>query len=185
MSPGAHLLFSWLSGVEFLKNRRERTLVALTGLAPDLDGLGIIVDKITGSTTYYFNYHHYWGHSIFAAITLATVSSLLSKTQGVRVWFLSMFVVHLHILCDVLGSKGPDGYQWPVYYFYPLLPEFGLTWKYQWELNAWPNLVIIFILFSLSGYYAVTKKITFLEVFSTRLDKETFIMYRKYVQKDA
>lgn len=185
MSPGAHLLFSWLSGIELLKNRRERSFVALAGIAPDLDGLGVIVDKITRTTNYFFQHHHYLGHSIFAAILFASIASFLSKTQKITVWLLSFFVIHLHILCDVIGSRGPDGYQWPVYYLYPIFPNLGLTWKHQWELNAWQNLLILFVLFCISFYYAATKQISFLEVFSSRLDKEAFAMYKKYVRKET
>lgn len=150
MTPGAHLLISWLSTVEILKERRERTLVALTGVAPDLDGLGIIVDKFTGTTHYYFNYHHYLGHSIFSALFFATLASLFSKSQKLAVWLLSFLVVHLHLLGDIIGSKGPDGFHWPIYYLYPFNSTFELTWKHQWELDAWQNQVIIIICF----YYA-------------------------------
>ena len=117
MTPGAHLIFSWLSGVEFLQNRRERAIVALSGLAPDIDGVGIIIDKVTGTTNYYFEHHHYLGHSVFAAIAIATLASFLAKIQKLRVWFIALFVTHLHFICDIAGSKGPDGYQWPVYIY--------------------------------------------------------------------
>ena len=63
-------------------------------------------------------------------------------------------MVHLHILCDVIGSKGPDGYHWPIFYFYPLDSEIALSWQYQWELNAWPNMLIMLVAFILCGYYA-------------------------------
>ena len=185
MSPGAHLLFSWLSSVKILKNRRERTLVSVAGVAPDLDGLGLIVDKVTGTTNYFFQYHHYLGHSIFSAIVISTIASLLATSQRLQVWSISFFVVHLHLLCDVIGSKGPEGHQWPIYYLYPLNTSYGITWKYQWELNAWQNILILGLLLVGTAYYAKTKKITFLEVFSGRLNEEAFKIYRKYVRKSA
>ena len=52
MYPGTHLLVSWTSAVNFLQGRRERAVVALTGVAPDLDGLGLIIDEFTGTTGY-------------------------------------------------------------------------------------------------------------------------------------
>lgn len=183
MSPGAHLLIAWLSGAELLENTRERRILAIAGVAPDLDGVGIIFDRISGTSNYYFEYHHYLGHSIFAALIIATISSFVARTQRKLVWRLSFIVVHLHILCDVVGSKGPDGYQWPVYYFYPVYPDVGITWKYQWQLNAWPNILIIVVLFGVTMYYARKKRITFLEVFSKRLDEEAFKMYFKYCTK--
>lgn len=183
MVTGAHLLISWLSTVEVLKERRERVLVTLSGIAPDLDGAGIIVDTITETTDYYFKYHHYLGHSIFSAFFFATIAATLAKTQKSIVWLMSFLLVHVHILCDVIGSKGPDGYQWPIYYFYPLNSKYELTWTHQWELDAWQNQVTMGVLFSISLYYAAKKKMTFLEVFSQRLDKEAFVIYNKYIRK--
>lgn len=185
MSPGAHLIFSWLCTAEVIKNRRERVLVSLAGVSPDLDGLGLIIDKMTSSTNFYSQFHHYIGHSIFSAFFISTVMTLLAKSQRGIVFLLSFVLIHMHILFDVIGSKGPDGYQWPIYYFYPLNSEYGLTWSGQWELNAWQNNVVMLFLLLGSVYYAVTKKITFLEVFSKRLNQEVFIMYAKYFRKHA
>jgi len=185
MAPGAHLLISWLSTVEVLKERRERVLVTLTGVAPDLDGLGAIVDKLTGTTDLYFKYHHYLGHSILSALVIATIAACFAKSQRLLVWFLSVLIVNVHVICDVAGSKGPDGYQWPVYYLYPLYPEYELTWVHQWELNAWQNQVIMFFLLCACLFYAATKKITFLEVISKKLDQEAINMYNKYVRRNA
>lgn len=182
MTPGAHLLISWVASVEFLEHRRERTLVTLSGLAPDIDGLGIVIDKLTGVTDYYFSYHHYLGHSILSPFVIATLVSWLATAQRSIVWVCSFVVVQIHVLCDVLGSKGPDGYQWPVYYLYPFNSEYELTWKYQWELDAWQNQLIIGIMFIITLYYASKRRITFLEVFSQRLNEEAFIMYDKYIR---
>lgn len=185
MSPGAHLLFSWLSGVNIFKNRRERRLVAVAGVAPDLDGLGLIIDKLSGTTSYFNEYHHYFGHSIFSAIVIASFASVLAGRQKLMVWGAAFFVVHLHILCDIAGSKGADGHQWPIYYLYPLYPSYGVTWEHQWELNAWQNIIIMVLLLLLCGYYAATKNISFLEIFSVRLDNEAFKIYNRYVRKKA
>lgn len=179
------MLFSWLSGVNIFKNRRERSLVAIAGVAPDLDGLGFIIDKVSGTTNYFFQYHHYLGHSIFSAIVIASIASVIARSQRVKVWGVAFFVVHLHILCDIVGSKGPDGHQWPIYYLYPLYPSYGMTWEHQWELNAWQNILIMMFLLLLSAYYAATKGLTFLEIFSGRLNSEAFRIYKKYVQKNT
>jgi membrane-bound metal-dependent hydrolase YbcI (DUF457 family) len=183
MSPGSHLLFSWLSAAEIINNRRERVLVSISGIAPDLDGLGVIVDKITGSTNFYLQYHHYLGHSIFSALFISALATLLAKTQKVIVFILSLILVHAHIFFDIIGSRGPDGYQWPIYYLYPINPAYSVTWSGQWELNAWQNNIIMLFLLLGCVYYAVTKKITFLEVFSNRLNREAFVMYSKYFAK--
>jgi inner membrane protein len=49
---------------------------------------------------------------------------------------------HLHILCDLIGARGPDGDQWPVPYFKPFSNSIQLTWHGQWALNGWQNFVI-------------------------------------------
>lgn len=182
MSPGSHLLLSWLSSVNILRNRRERVLVSLAGVAPDMDGLGLVIDKFTGTTNYFFQYHHYLGHSIFSAIVISTIASIMATAQRSHVWCLSFFVVHLHLLCDVVGSKGPEGHQWPIYYFYPLNTSYKITWKHQWELNAWQNLMILGLLLAGSAYYAKSKKITFFEIFSSRLNERALKMYHKYIR---
>lgn len=170
MTPNLHLLISWVSSVEFLKERRERTLVAISGIAPDIDALGGFVDSFTGTTDYYSKYHHYLGHSLFSVIILSTLAMFLAKTQKKIVWLLSFAIIHIHFLCDVIGSRGPDGYQWPIYYLYPFNSTFSLKWSGQWELNAWQNILLLGILLSICGFYAVTKRITFVEVFSPKLD---------------
>ncbi len=185
MAPGTHLLFSWLTTVKILKARRERAIVTVSGITPDIDGLGIVMDKLTGTSNLYLQYHHYLGHSIFSAFVISVLATFFAKAQKKAVFMLSFLLVHMHILFDILGSKGPDGYQWPIYYLYPLKPELGLTWSGQWQLSAWQNHVFMLVLALISIYYAVTKKITFFEVFSTKLNDEVFKMYRKYFAKDC
>ncbi|KZN34376.1 hypothetical protein N480_22495 [Pseudoalteromonas luteoviolacea S2607] len=183
MAPVAHLLFSWLTTVKIIKNRRERALVASAGVLPDLDGMGLFVDWLTGKTNFYLMYHHYIGHSIFAAIFISTLLAVLSKTQKRLVFLLSFLVVHFHILFDIVGSKGPDGYQWPIFYFFPINSSFSITWTGQWELNAWQNQLFMLMLLSISLYVAVTKKLTFLEVFSVQLNKALFDLCKRYFYK--
>jgi inner membrane protein len=49
---------------------------------------------------------------------------------------------NLHILCDLIGARGPDGDQWPIPYLKPFSNAIQLTWHGQWALNAWQNFVI-------------------------------------------
>lgn len=185
MAPGAHLLISWLSTVEIFKARRERVLVTLSGVAPDLDGLGLVVDKITGTTTYYFNYHHYLGHSIFSAVILSSLVWLISTQQRVLATVFAFIIVHLHILCDLVGSKGPDGYQWPIYYLYPYNDTYSLSWSGQWALNAWPNQLIFVVSMGLCAYYINKRQISFFEIFGRKFDATAVQMYKTLVAKIA
>jgi hypothetical protein len=56
--------------------------------------------------------------------------------------FLVFISFHLHLLCDLIGARGPDGDQWPIPYLKPFSNAVQLTWHGQWALNAWQNFVI-------------------------------------------
>jgi hypothetical protein len=66
-------------------------------------------------------------------------------------WLTALLVFvsfHLHLLCDLIGARGPDGDQWPIPYLKPFSNSIQLTWHGQWALNGWQNFVItsIFLL---------------------------------------
>ncbi len=169
MTPGTHLIASWLVGVELLKERRERTIVAFSGLAPDLDGLGAVTDKLNLTTDLYIKYHHYLGHNIYFITLISLLASIIAKSQKASVFALSFIAMHIHILCDLAGSGSEGGHQWPIFYLYPN-SEFSLTWQHQWLLNSWQNNVFVALLFFIMGYYQITKKISILEIFSTKIE---------------
>jgi len=52
MSPETHLLASWIIAVKTTDNRRDCRLVALAGLLPELDGLGVLADMATRALGY-------------------------------------------------------------------------------------------------------------------------------------
>jgi LexA-binding, inner membrane-associated putative hydrolase len=56
--------------------------------------------------------------------------------------FLVFVSFHLHLLCDLIGARGPDGDQWPIPYLKPFSNTLQLTWHGQWALNAWQNSLI-------------------------------------------
>ena len=63
MSPITHFLTGWLvANASDQINRRERAIITLAAVAPDLDGLGVVADFLTRSSehplTLYSDYHH-------------------------------------------------------------------------------------------------------------------------------
>lgn len=48
----------------------------------------------------------------------------------------------LHLLFDLAGSRGADGYQWPLPVLWPFSTRWQLVWSGQWQLSAWPNTAI-------------------------------------------
>jgi hypothetical protein len=73
---------------------------------------------------------------------------------------------HLHLLCDLIGSRGPDGDQWPIPYLQPFSNALQLTWHGQWALNGWPNLAITVLLLLTTVWLAWRLETSPLELFS-------------------
>ena len=99
--------------------------------------------------------------------------------------FLVFVSFHLHLLCDLAGARGPDGYQWPIPYLRPFSNVLQFTWHGQWALNAWQN-------FALTGFLllatlACVSKVgaTPLQLVSRRWDAEVVkaVQKRSHVHK--
>lgn len=137
---------SWTLGERFLKDPGDAVRVAAAGLLPDLDSLGIVVDLGNGwlgrpATEYYASLHHFLLHGAAGALAVAGFLCWKAKERG-KVFALSLFAFHLHLLCDVVGSRGPDPSEgiWPVYYWGPFSSSSGVwIWQDQWALNGWQN----------------------------------------------
>lgn len=130
MSPIVHAELSWLLA-QSLRERRDRILVTCAGLAPDLDGLGLL-----GGRELYERYHHVLFHGYVGALVTVLVCAALARARS-RVALLSLLAFHLHLLCDLAGS-GPG---WPILYFWPT-SHLEWFWEGQWNLASWQNAVI-------------------------------------------
>jgi hypothetical protein len=179
MNPASHLLISWTIANTADIRRRDRALVTLSGLLPDLDGVGIIAELLTENTAtpliWYSKYHHVLGHNLASGLLLAAVVFSLS----IRRWMstvLALIAFHLHLLGDLVGSRGPDGYQWPIPYFFPFSTDWTLTWEGQWGLNAWPNILATLLMLALTLYIARKRGRSPLEMISPKADA-AFVAY--------
>ncbi len=155
MSPITHFLVGWVALERLLPSRRDKAAVCLSGVAPDLDGLGIVVDVVTrvgglAHTDYYQQFHRLYGHGLLAAIFISLVVAGFAH-QRRRAALLALAAVHLHFLCDLLGSRGSTADDiWPIYYFSPMLLEPQWSLSFQWPLVGWQNLVISGVLIFLA-----------------------------------
>ena len=184
MNPVSHLLTGWVVANTVDLTARDRALVTLAGVVPDIDGLGLVAEILTEHTTspllWYSKYHHVLCHNIGFGVLLAVTTALFS----VRRWmtaFLVLVVFHLHLLGDLVGSRGPDDYQWPISYLSPFSDRWKLMWAGQWELNAWPNVLITILLITATIYIGWEKGCSPLEMLSKRADAAfVSILRRKY-----
>jgi hypothetical protein len=175
MSPETHLFASWIIGAKTTRNLRDSRLVALAGILPDADGLGLIVDVITQmrggwQSTLYGQYHHYLLHGALGAVLIAGTLAYFARDRW-RVLGLALVTFHLHLLCDFVGSRGPSKYDlWPIYYLGPFTHHHEWLWTGQWSLDAWQNRYLSAGLLLCCLWMSAERGDSFVGVFNRRLD---------------
>jgi hypothetical protein len=175
MNPIMHLLTSWTLGNNVVTDRRDRNLITWAGVLPDLDGLGVVVDigqTFLGRNAgwYYGEYHHQLLHGLPGAVLIPAVLAAWS-VRRVEVFIFGFVAVHVHLLCDLVGSRGPTAADvWPLWYLAPISDEPVLLWQGQWPLNAWPNVVLTLALLAYAVWAAVSRGHTPVGVFSRKAD---------------
>jgi hypothetical protein len=185
----AHLVGSWLVAVATTTNPRDRKLVTWAGVLPDADGLGVVPDVISAwvlgkecTFSNYQQYHHILLHGWPGAVAVALVLTGLAR-QRWRVLLLCLLTFHLHLLCDLVGSRGPTvGDLWPICYSEPVFRHPIWFWKHQWRLDGWQNGAIFVVIFAASLWVAVKRGFSFVEVLSARLDTVFVRVLRKWAR---
>ncbi|MCK6490580.1 MAG: metal-dependent hydrolase [Planctomycetes bacterium] len=182
MSPATHLLLSWLIA-QGGRDRRERLAITLAGVAPDADGLGLVAGLATGSLDRAQDWYHQWHHQVTHPLVAGVVMALAAWAWCHRSWrvlWLALAAFHLHLLCDVAGSRGPDGDQWGIPYLAPLC-SWTWTWDGQWELNAWPNFLTTLTAEAAILALAWTRGISPVELLSPGLDRRFIALLRRWL----
>lgn len=179
MNPITHFLIGWtVAETAGLKSRRDRALVALAGVVPDLDGLGVVAEKATLAAgweeplLWWTLYHHTLCHNLGFGLMLTVLAVLLAERKVVAPLVLLTF--HLHLLADLVGARGPDGYLWPIPYLLPFSDAWEWTWDGSWALNAPPNVALTVVLLALAMRWAWARGHSPVELFSKRGD-EAFV----------
>jgi inner membrane protein len=172
MSPVTHFLSGWVLANCARLDRKDRALVTLACVAPDIDGFGIIPELLTRNSAHpllWFTLYHHSLHNLAFALVVAAVAFALATrkwTTGV----LALLSFHLHLFEDVLGSRGPDGYQWPIAYLEPFSSSLQFALRGQWALNAWPNVALTIALLLVTLWLAWRRGFSPLEMISTKAD---------------
>jgi hypothetical protein len=184
MSPETHLLASWLIAAKTTDNPRDRRLVTLAGIVPDADGLGLIVDVISKAfghpTNLYQEQHHWLLHGAFGAMLVSILFAALARRR-LRVGLLALALFHLHLLLDLLGSRGPEVTDlWPIYYLGPFSREPVWIWQYQWRLDGWQNRIFTLALFGAAIWQGAKLGDSVVGVFNRRADAVFVAVLRKW-----
>lgn len=171
MSPITHFLTGWVLANTTAFSRRERAVVTLPCVAPDVDGLGAIPEVLTKHSahplTWFSDYHHLlhdFAFALFAGIIAFCVSTRRWKTA-----LFALLAFHLHLFEDVLGSRGPANDYWSVPYLLPF-SRLSWTWQGQWPLNSWQNMTVTVLLLMMTFWLAWKRGYSPLEMVSTRAD---------------
>ena len=117
----------------------------------------------------WFSQYHHSLHTLAFAVVVAVLSFLVAR-QRWKTALLAFLSFHLHLFCDLIGARGPDGYSWPIPYLLPFSNSVQLSWHGQWALNAWPNFVITGVLLFMTLWLAWRYGRSPLELVSLRAD---------------
>lgn len=171
MSPVTHFLTGWVLANTTVFSRRDRALVTLAGVVPDADGLGAVPEVLTRNSahplTWFSDYHHLL-HNFAFAILVAVIAFAVSTRRWKTALF-ALLAFHLHLLEDVLGSRGPANDYWSVPYLLPV-SRLSWTWQGQWPLNSWQNMTITALLLMTTFWLAWKRGYSPLEMVSQRAD---------------
>jgi inner membrane protein len=189
VSPVTHLFASWLIAAHATDNPRDRMLVTVAGIAPDLDGAGIAIDLLTAQTSqptaYYADYHHFLFHGAFGSVAVALFLAVFARSRW-KGALLCIVTFHLHILCDLLGSRGPSPEDlWGIFYLGPFSRDPMWIWSGQWRLDGWQNRVVSLALFAWCLVYAVRHGCSVVGIVSRKADAEFVRVLRKWLRLDA
>lgn len=172
MSPVTHFLSGWVLANCVQLDHRDRAIVTLACVVPDVDGLGIFPELLTRNfphpLLWFTLYHHALHNLAFALVVTVIAGALANDRWKVSLWAWVSF--HVHLIEDVMGSRGPDGYQWPIPYLKPFSDALQLSWAGQWRLDAWQNIVITLVLLTVTLWLAWRRGFSPLEMISDRAD---------------
>ncbi|HET7437186.1 MAG TPA: metal-dependent hydrolase [Thermoanaerobaculia bacterium] len=190
MNPITHALTGWCLA-EAVPNttHREKALITFAAMAPDLDGFGIFAELATRNTDtpllWWTDYHHQLCHNLPFAALLALLAAAIARGHRLRAATLVFVAVHLHLIGDLAGSRGPDGYQWPIPYLFPFTKSVQLVWSGQWALNAWPNIALTVVLLAATAVLAWSRGESIVGLISRRADRAFVAALRARVPRRA
>lgn len=148
--------------------RRDRILVTLAGIAPDIDAPILLPFGERAFT----DHHHAFTHHLAGAALAAGAGFLLGRRKA-EAAALAAAAWCGHLLLDMVGAgeRFADGsFAYPL----PLLRPFSARpfdpFPFAWPLASWQNAVVMAAAVVLVGRLAVVEGRTVLEVFSLPLD---------------
>jgi hypothetical protein len=116
------------------------------------------------------------------AVVIALLAFALAK-QRWKTARMCLLGFHLHLVEDLLGSRGPDGEQWPIPYLAPFSSAVNLTWRGQWGSERVAKFCAHAGSVGMTLYLAWSRGYSFLELFYPRADREFVMTLRRRVPR--
>ncbi|PYM90148.1 MAG: hypothetical protein DME04_23965 [Candidatus Rokuibacteriota bacterium] len=158
--PLTHALVGWVVACFGRADRRTRLWCLAASLAPDLDGLSLLV-----GLDVYAHYHHLVLHNLLFGVFVTLVSAYWI---GLRPFYLGLVLLAFlsHLVGDYFGS-GPGWELWP------FLPFSDRTYVCEcaWDLVSWQNTLITVVAIAVTLWAAVRQGHTPLEFLHARLEQ--------------
>ena len=170
MNSGLHLAAGWLVAEAFGLDYKNRRVVAISGVAPDLDGLAIF-----GGFEAFRRYHHFVFHNLLAAAVFVAIVALLCRR--LRTTIAASLALLLHLACDLLASH------WSLYPLEPFcnlrlnMTDFLPYWVVVYLIQGAGTVLILALVFAV----AWRRERTFLEVFIKRGDLLVVRWFREWL----
>ena len=120
---------------------------------------GIAAELLTRHSSHpllWFSVYHHSLHNLLFASIVASLAFLLATRRWLTAGC-AFLAFHLHLLEDLLGSRGPDGFPWPIPYLQPFTARWTWAWDGQWALNAWPNFTLTIVLLLVTLWLTVSR----------------------------
>lgn len=175
MHVPTHALLGWLIA-QPLPSVRDRRLVTLAAVLPDIDGLAAL-----GGVELYQRHHHTFGHNVFAWGVTVLGACLFAKRK-MPTTVLSALGFASHLFTDLLGS----GFDWPLH---PLWP---VSWwqlefhpPFQWELASWQNYLAALLCFGAMVFLALKRGRSVVEVFGAKAELHFVATLQKWLGRRA
>lgn len=183
-----HFLASWSLAEVLNFKERDKNLISIASILPDLDGFGIFPDLFfrilkKGDLAYFGTYHHNLFHGIFGSLLFSLIFMFFSKKK-LKFFIFSNFLIHLHFFFDLIGARGPSHDEiWPINYLAPFSNSLQIEWKYQWALNDIRNIFFTILLILFVFYKTIKYGDSPVSVFSKKANEAFVNILRKWSKK--
>ena len=159
MTGVAHASLGWMLAEAGRGDRAFRAAVLAAALAPDLDGLTVLL-----GTAAYDHYHHLLSHNALFSLLVSLVAVALCRRSILKVFLFTQLAFYTHYFGGYFFTK------YPLYWLYPFSDRPFFTENSVWVGHP-VNQVLNFAFLLFLGLVAWRTGRTPLEVLSPNLDR--------------